>query len=188
MPVRIDIWIDVVCPFCYLGKRRFERALAASGRAGDIILHRRSFVLLPSAPSVDERSMVEHLIEQHAITKKQATASMASLAAEGSEERIDLRFPRAPGNTFDAHRLLKLAAQSGLDGVLEDRLFEAFFTAGIATGDLDALMQIAVQAGLDGPSVRLVLDGDGFADAVRNDIDEARRRRIGGRALLPIRR
>ena len=74
---------------------------------------------------------------------------MASLAAEGSEEGIDFRFPRAPRNTFDAHRLLKLAAQSGLDGVLEDRLFEAFFTESIATGDLEALMQIAVQAGLD---------------------------------------
>ena len=179
--MRIDIWSDVVCPWCYVGKRRFEAALARfSGRdAVEVVWH--SFELDPEAPVERVGGYEQHLAAKYGRTVEEAAQMTASMTATAATEGLDFRFDLArPGNTFDAHRLLHLARETGLQDALKERLLRATFTEGEPVGDHDTLVRLAAEVGLDATEVRTVLAGDRYADEVRGDEAQARAYGISG--------
>jgi predicted DsbA family dithiol-disulfide isomerase len=192
--MRIDIWSDVVCPWCYLGKRRLERALSEFEHVDEVEVRWRSFELDPNAPPVREGDPAARLARKYGISVDQARAASQRLttlaAAEGLAYRLEaLR----PGNSFNAHRLIHLAGERGLQDQVKERLLAAYFCEGQAIGDADVLLSQATAAGLDGAEVKEVLEGDAYADAVRADEAEAVGREItgvpfflvGGRFAIP---
>jgi predicted DsbA family dithiol-disulfide isomerase len=185
--MQVEIWSDVVCPWCYVGKRRFESALAQFAERDDIDVVWRSFELDPNAPLQRDLASTEHLAEKYGMSIEQAEASQQRLtdlaAAEGLEYHLDRT---AGGNSFDAHRLLHLAAASGLQDALKERLLRAYFTEGEAIGQPDVLQRIAVDAGLDPTEVADVLAGEHFADEVRADEQRARLLGINGVPFFAI--
>src|SRR5687767_5490307 len=125
----IDIWSDVVCPWCYVGKRRLEKALA--GQAAEIRWH--SFELDPSAPPTRTGNYATHLAKKYGRTQAQAEQMLQQMTATAAADGLPFDFSKAqPGNTFDAHRLLHLAADVGKQNELKERLFKATFTDGVA--------------------------------------------------------
>ena len=168
--VKVEIWSDVVCPWCYVGKRRFEAALARFEHGDDVEVVWRAFELDPSAPATRDGDYVERLASKYRVGVAEAQAMIDRMVAAGAAEGLDLRFDRArPANTFAAHRLLHLAIGRGVQDTLNERLLAATFTEGAAIGDVDVLAGLAVEAGLDADEVRAVLDGDAYSAEVRAD-------------------
>ena len=175
--MRVDIWSDVVCPWCYIGKRRLEAALADFPGRDDLELTWRSFELDPSAPPSPETpgDYVEHLARKYGTTTDQAQMMIDRVVSIAAEEGLDFRFDIArQGKTFDAHRLLQLGLDRGVQDQLKERLDHATFTEGLPVSDHEALAEVAVQTGLDQIEVKEVLSSDLYADAVRADEAQAR--------------
>jgi predicted DsbA family dithiol-disulfide isomerase len=172
--VKVEIWSDVVCPWCYIGKRRFERALAGFEHRDDVEVAWRSFELDPHAPRESGEDPVERLARKYGMTREDALAAQARVSALAAGEGLAYRLDAAPpANTLDAHRLLHLAADRGVQDAAEERLFAAHFTEGRRLGDPETLVELAADVGLDGGAVRAVLEGDDYADAVAGDEREA---------------
>jgi predicted DsbA family dithiol-disulfide isomerase len=168
--MRVEIWSDVVCPWCYVGKRNFETALAGFEHRDEVEVTWRSFELDPSAPAAREGDYPSHLAKKYGMSRAQAQQMIDSMTKTGAGVGLVLDFERArPGNTFDAHRLLHLAADRGVQGALKERLQRATFTEGEPIGDRQALLRLAVEVGLPEAEVAAVLDGDAYADHVRAD-------------------
>jgi len=180
MPLTIEVWSDFACPWCYVGKQRLERALELFG--DDVTVRRRSFELDPSAPHIGPAiAYAERLARKYATSLERAEEMIRTMTAAGAAEGVELRFDRArPGNTFDAHRLMHLAAERGRDAALEARLFRAYLTEGEALGDRETLVRLAAEAGLGQAELPGFLAGDEHAESVRADEAEARERGIGG--------
>jgi predicted DsbA family dithiol-disulfide isomerase len=179
--MRVDIWSDVVCPWCYLGKRRFESAVSAFEHAPDIQIRWRSFELDPHAPAVREGDPAARLASKYGLSVEQARAAQDRLTALAAAEGLRYRLDRTrPGNTFDAHRLIHLAGERGIQDRVKEGLLAAYLCDGQPIGDPDALLTVATSAGLDSVEVNELLDGDGYADEVRADEREAREREITG--------
>ena len=176
--MRIEIWSDVVCPWCYIGKRRFETALAGYERADEVEIVWRSFELDPDAPRTRTEPPAERLAQKYGMTVEQAQQAQARVTAVAAAEGLEYRLADArSGNSFDAHRLLQLAGERGLQPELKERLLRAYFSEGEAIGEPDVLERLAVEVGLDGAEVAALLAGDRFADDVR--ADERRARLLG---------
>ena len=176
--MQVEIWSDVVCPWCYLGKRRFEKALESFAHRDEVEVVYRSFELDPSAPQEADMPTVQRLAAKYGMTvsgAEQAQRQMEQRAAgDGLTFRMDgLR----SGNTRDAHRLLQLAKVSGRQAQLMERLHSAYFTEQDSIFDHAALTRLASEAGLDKSEVTQVLAGDDYADAV--DADELIARQLG---------
>jgi predicted DsbA family dithiol-disulfide isomerase len=173
--VKVEIWSDVVCPWCYVGKRRFENAVAASGLEVEVTY--RSFELDPSAPVGGGHKTVDWLAARYGGPERVA-AMQAQVRELGLAEGLDLRLDRTfYVNTVDAHRLLHLALATGgpdLQGRLNDALLDANFTQVLDLSDHATLREIAVTNGLDAAEVDDVLAGDRYREAVADDIDQAR--------------
>jgi predicted DsbA family dithiol-disulfide isomerase len=168
--MRVDIWSDVVCPWCYVGKRRFEAALAGFAHRDSVEVHWRSFELDPRAPRVRDVDRIDHLATKYGIPREQAEAMERQINEAGRAAGLDFRLDRSRGgNSFDAHRLLHLAADHGLADATKERLFRAYFMDGEPIGDPGALARLAVDAGLPAAEVDDVLAGDRYADVVRAD-------------------
>jgi predicted DsbA family dithiol-disulfide isomerase len=179
--MRVDIWSDVVCPWCYLGKRRFESALSAFEHAPEMEIHWRSFELDPHAPAVRDGDPAARLASKYGLSVEQARAAQHRLTALAAAEGLQYRLDRTrPGNTFDAHRLIHLAAERGIQDQVKERLLAAYLCDGQPIGDPAALLSVATSAGLDAVEVKEVLGGDSFAGEVRADEMEAREREITG--------
>ena len=181
--VPIDVLSDVVCPWCFIGKRRLEAALAmlrSTRPEIDAVVSWHPFQLNPQLPreGADRRSHREAKFGGAA----QVEAIDARLAAVGASSGIEFRFDaivRQP-NTFDAHRLVSWAQSQADAGPLVERLFEAFFVAGRDVGDRAELAQIAAEAGLDRAAAASMLDSDAFADRVAATESRARELGVGG--------
>jgi predicted DsbA family dithiol-disulfide isomerase len=175
--VRIEIWSDVVCPWCYIGKRRLETALAGFAHAEDVEIVYRSFQLDPSAPQVPVETVAEHLGSVYGGGPAAGRQMVERTEAVAAEEGLLFRLGEAKRvSTVDAHRLLHLALDSGgpaLQGVLEEELFAAYFLRAENVADHDLLRRTAEKAGLPTDAVDAVLSGDRYADAVERDIREA---------------
>ena len=180
----IEIWSDVVCPWCYIGKRRLEAALASFHHAEEVDIVYRSFELDPTAPPVGTESVVEALGRKYGGGAANARRMMDQMgeAAEG----VGLHFDYAHAthtNTVDAHRLLHEALEEGgtaLQGALKEALLAAYFGRGRSMADHAVLGEVAVGSGLDAHRVQEVLAGDAHSEAVRADIDQARAYGITG--------
>ena len=172
--MRIDIWSDVVCPWCYVGKRRFERALAEFEHRDDVQVVHRSFQLDPTRPKGQTQKRREMLMAKYRLTAAQVQGLDAQMeqtaAAEGLEYHLG---DGVTGNTLDAHRLLHLAAERGRQDDALERFYRAYFTEGRSLFDRPSLTALAVEAGLDERDVHGVLDSDAYAAAVATDIREA---------------
>jgi predicted DsbA family dithiol-disulfide isomerase len=173
-PLKVEVWSDVACPWCYIGKRRFDVAVARFEHRDAVEVRYRSFELDPAAPAFRELAYLDHLMAKYRIPMAEADAMIDRMIEAGAQNGVVLRFDKAkPGNTFDAHRLLHLAAEHGMQGELKDRLFRATFTKGVAIADHDVLVEVATDAGLEPASVRRVLETDAFGSAVRADEQRA---------------
>jgi len=173
--MRIEIWSDVVCPWCYIGKRRLEEALAAFPHRDEVEVVYRSFELDPSAPQVATETTVEALARKWGTDVGGARQAMARGDAVAEEVGLHFRHHDAPrARTVDAHRVLHLALDAGLQAELKESLLAAYFTRGESMGDHDVLRKAAADVGLDPARVDEVLAGDEYADAVLADVDRAR--------------
>ncbi len=172
--MQVEIWSDVVCPWCYIGKRRFERAVASFGHPGEVTVAFRSFELDPDAPAQRTGSHAEHLAHKYGTTIAQAEQADRQMTERAAAEDLEFRFDLIRGgNTFDAHRLLHLANDHGLQPEMKERLMRATFTEGLPIADKPTLARLATEAGLPAAQVQSVLDGDAYADAVRADEQQA---------------
>src|SRR5207248_8521488 len=129
--MKVEIWSDVVCPWCYIGKRRFESALAGFEHRDDVEVVWRSFELDPSAPARRSGDSAQRLADKYGMSREQAVASQDRLTEMAAGEGLAFHFENAQsGNTFDAHRLLHLASERGLQDEVKERLFRAYFSEG----------------------------------------------------------
>jgi predicted DsbA family dithiol-disulfide isomerase len=178
MTFTIDIWSDVVCPWCYIGKRRFERALGGFAHRGDVTVTWHSFELDPEAERSPAGTTAERLASKYGMSVEEAAARQAQITALAAEEGLEYHLDRARGgNTFDAHRLVHLAASHGLQSAAQERLMHAYFSEGEPIGDPEALARLVSEVGVDAGEARAVLASDRFADEVR--ADEALAQRFG---------
>jgi predicted DsbA family dithiol-disulfide isomerase len=166
----VEIWSDIACPWCYIGKRRFEAALAGFDHADEVEVTWRSFELDPQAPREREGDRVDHLARKYGTTREQAQAMHDQMTGIAAGEGLEFRFDIArSGNTFDAHRLTHLAAAHGLQDEMKERLFRAYLSEGEAIGDPAVLERLAVEVGLPADEARDVLGDDRYAGEVRDD-------------------
>jgi predicted DsbA family dithiol-disulfide isomerase len=170
VPLSVEIWSDIACPWCYIGKRRFEAALAEFEHSDEVEVTWRSFELDPSAPREREGDRVEHLARKYGTTREQAQAMHEQMTGIAAGEGLDFRFDIArSGNTFDAHRLTHLAAAHGLQDAMKERLFRAYLSEGEVIGDPAVLERLGLEVGLPEDELRDVLAGDRYAAEVRDD-------------------
>jgi predicted DsbA family dithiol-disulfide isomerase len=168
--VHVEIWSDIACPWCYVGKRRFEAALAGFEHRDDVQVTWRSFELDPGAPADRGLPIAELLAAKYGMSVDEAHARHAQMTELAAAEGLGFRFDLVrSGNTFDAHRLLHLAAAHGLQDAMEERLMRAYQGEGELMGDHAALARLAAEVGLPAAEVDELLAGDRFADAVRED-------------------
>ncbi|MEC2344795.1 DsbA family oxidoreductase [Paenibacillus barengoltzii] len=186
--MKIEVWSDFGCPFCYIGKRRLERALESFSHRDEIELVYRSFELDPGAPKDTESSIHELLAVKYGLSLEQAKESNRNVAQQAQTEGLTYNFDTTiPTNTFDAHRLAHYAGEQGKAKEMTERLFRAYFTDSLHIGDRDTLVRLAEEVGLDGAAVREVLEQNTYADAVREDENEARRLGIRGVPFFVLR-
>jgi predicted DsbA family dithiol-disulfide isomerase len=180
-PMKIEIWSDVVCPWCYIGKRRFESALARFEQRDQVEVVWRSFELDPRAPRRSEGTLEEMLSKKYNVSLAEAAGMNARVTMLAAREGLDYHLDQAQrGNTFDAHRLIHLGAVHGRQGEVKERLLRAYFTEGRPISDPETLVALGAEAGLPAEQVRAMLAGDGYADAVRADERRAAAFGIGG--------
>ena len=179
--MRVEIWSDVVCPWCYVGKRRFEQALASFPHRDQVEVVWRSFELDAAAPPERVGDYAQLLATKYGVSVERGQEMIDTMTATAAQEGLDFRFDRARvGSTFDAHRLLHLAAERGLQDALKERLMLATFTQGEPIGDRETLVRLAVEVGLDVDEVEAVLSDGRYAEQVREDEREAQRFGISG--------
>lgn len=177
--MRIDIWSDVVCPFCYIGKRQFEIALDQFEHKNTVEIVWHSFELDPNTPKPTQGTLTDMLVAKYNITPERASllnkgvVEMAALV--GLYYDLDAA---KPSNSFDAHRIIQLAKKNGLADKAEERFFSAYFIEGKDIANTDTLKALAVEIGLDSSEVAMVLAGDEFAEDVRADQHLARQMNI----------
>jgi predicted DsbA family dithiol-disulfide isomerase len=166
----IEIWSDIACPWCYVGKRRFEAALAQFEHRDEVTVTWRSFELDPEAPAEREGDRAEHLARKYGMSIEQARQAERQMTATAAEDGLDFRFDVArAGNTFDGHRLVHLAKAHGRQDEMKERLLRAYFSEGELISDHDALARLAEEVGLPADDVRETLAGDRYAAYVRED-------------------
>jgi predicted DsbA family dithiol-disulfide isomerase len=176
--MEVEIWADIVCPWCYLGKRHFEQALDSFDHRDRVQVVYRSFELDPKAPHGVTTPTVETLAEKYRMSPDQARQAQRQMEERASAEGLTFRMNGLrSGNTRDAHRLLHLAKASDRQGELMERLQRAYFTEQDQIFDHETLTRLAVEAGLDPGEVADVLASDRYSDHV--DTDEAMARSLG---------
>ncbi len=166
----VEIWSDIACPWCYIGKRRFERALAGFEHADDVTVRWRSFELDPDAPREREGDRASRIARKYGLGLDQVREMERELLSQASGEGLDFRLDvQRSGTTFDGHRLVHLANEHGLGDQMKERLLHAYFSEGELISDHDSLLALGVEVGLPEHEVRELLAGDRFAEEVRDD-------------------
>ena len=179
--MQIEIWLDVVCPWCWIGKRRFERALERFEHRDSVTVALRSFELDPDAPRTSDGSVAEYLAGKYGVDLDRARSMNANVTNIAAEEGLVYRLDVAKrGNTFDAHRLIHLAREHDLQNAMAERVMRAYFSEAEQIGDPGALLRLATEVGLPEGVAREVLAGDAYAAAVRDDERTAARLGVQG--------
>ena len=177
----VEIWSDVICPFCYIGKRKFESALAQLPHRDQIDIVWRSFQLQPDTQTDPTRNAVQHLAEKKGWTLDVTRQAITDISNRAQLVGLAFDYERTVvANTFDAHRLAHYAATQGKGDAMHERLFQAYFIDGQNIADHAQLTTLAVDAGLPADEVSHVLSGDQFAADVHRDIEQAQRFGING--------
>ncbi|MEU6630032.1 DsbA family oxidoreductase [Streptomyces parvus] len=173
--MRVEIWSDIACPWCYIGKARFEKGLAEFAHRDEVEVVHRSFELDPSRAKGDTALVIDMLAEKYGRSREEAAAMEANVAANAQSEGLGYRTEgRDHGNTFDIHRLLHLAKARGRQDELLTLAYRANFAEERSVFDDEVLVALAEEAGLDADEARPVLaDPEAYADDVRTDEREA---------------
>ncbi len=179
--MRVAVWSDVICPFCYIGKRKLERALTRFPARDRIEITWKSFQLQPDVRTDPAMNALRHLAVRKGWSMDFARQAAADVSGRAREVGLDFHYDKTiVANTFDAHRLAHFATSRGLGDEMQEALFKAYFTDGRNIGDHATLVELATGVGLPASDVRSVLASDSFADEVRRDIDEALQMGIAG--------
>ena len=181
-PLTIDIWSDIACPWCYIGKRHLEQGLAALGDdAPEVRIEFHSFELAPDTPVDFAGSEVDFLVGAKGLPRERVLEMLDRVTGVAAEAGLTYDFGRLQHTkTLKAHELLHFAKAHGRQLELEERLFQAYFPAGAHVGRVDELVRLAEEAGLDGSAARDALESGRYADAVQQDIAQARELGISG--------
>ncbi|WP_180047584.1 MULTISPECIES: DsbA family oxidoreductase [unclassified Acinetobacter] len=170
--MRVDIWSDVVCPFCYIGKKRLEAAAKESGI--ELEVHWHSFQLDPEAPARQEVSNSERLAQKYGRSVAEVEDMQRNIAAMAKQEGIEFNWEGAnSGNTLNAHRIIHLAQSKGLGNEAQEAFFYSYMTQGLPIGERETLEDVAARIGLNPVEVDDLLDSDEFADFVKFDQEVA---------------
>ncbi|ENX16692.1 putative DsbA family dithiol-disulfide isomerase [Acinetobacter lwoffii] len=170
--MRVDIWSDVVCPFCYIGKKRLEAAAEEAGI--ELEVHWHSFQLDPEAPVRQEISNSERLAQKYGRTVAEVEEMQRNIAEMAKAEGIEFNWEGAnSGNTFNAHRLIHLAQSKGLGNEAQEAFFYSYMTQGLAIGERETLEDVAARIGLNPVEVDDLLDSEEYADFVKFDQEVA---------------
>ena len=179
--MKIEIWSDVMCPFCYIGKRKFEAALEQFENKANVEVVWKSFQLNPDMKTDPAKNITEYLAEIKGWSIQQAKEMNAHVTNMAKEVGLHYDFDKAiVANSFDAHRLIQLAKKHCKGDEAEEQLFKAYFTEGKNTDDHSTLIEIGISIGLNEIEVKQVLASDQFADDVRKDIIEAQQIGVRG--------
>jgi len=178
--MRVDVWGDIVCPWCYIGERRFARGLAGFEHRDEVDVVYRSFELDPSIPKGQATPVLDLLAAKYGLSRAEAGQAEARVAALAAVEDLGFTSARAAGNTFDAHRLVHIGRERGAAGQLLQRLYHAYFAEGRPVFDVGTLVHVAAEAGLDPDLAQQALEDGSYGEAVRADEDEARALGITG--------
>ena len=179
--MKVEIWSDVMCPFCYIGKRRFEDALQKSAHKDEIEVEWKSFQLNPDMVTSPDTNINQYLAKIKGWSIEQAEEMNAYVTNMAAEAGLTYNFDKAVvANSFKAHRFTHLAKQHGLGDAAEEQLFKAYFTDGKNTDDIDTLIELGTTIGLDAAEIKQTLESDAYAGEVKQDITEAQRLGISG--------
>ena len=180
--MHIDIWSDLVCPWCYLGKRRIERALEDFDHRSEVTIAHRSFQLDPSRPKHETINRRRMLMAKYHLTEDQVSVMDEKMERTAAADGLTYRLSPdgVTGNTLDAHRVLHLAKARGRQDETLDRLYRAYFSEQRSIFDAESLVTLARDAGLDADEARQVLQTDAFAQDVTADLREARMLGVSG--------
>ncbi|MEG1032314.1 MAG: DsbA family oxidoreductase [Acinetobacter sp.] len=171
--MRVDIWSDVVCPFCYIGKKRLEAAAQQAGL--ELEVHWHSYELDPDAPIRQEVSNSERLAQKYGRTIAEVEEMQRNIATMAAEEGIQFNWENAnSGNTFNAHRIIHLAQSKGLGSEAKEAFFYSYMTQGLPIGERETIEDVAARIGLNPVEVEDVLDSEEYTDFVKFDEDVAR--------------
>jgi predicted DsbA family dithiol-disulfide isomerase len=180
-PMLIEVWSDIACPFCYIGKRRLQAAVARFPQRDELQVVWRSFQLQPQQVTDPSRKLNDYLAEAKGLSREQVAQMQQHVAAMGASEGITFAMDRVVvANTFNAHRLLQLAQAEGRGDAMKDRLLRAYFEEGANVDDFATLERLAADAGVSAAVAMAIAGSDAGADDVRRDIADARQNRIQG--------
>jgi predicted DsbA family dithiol-disulfide isomerase len=173
--IKVEIWSDVMCPFCYIGKRRFEKALSEFPASKYVDVEWKSFQLNPNMKTDTAMSTVDYLAKVKGWSKEQARESSQYVTDMAKASGLEYHMDKAVvANSFDAHRFIQFAKKHGKGDPAEERLFKAYFTEGKNTADHSVLAELADEIGLNGRELLDLLKSDALNNDVEHDLDEAR--------------
>ncbi|MCF2442937.1 DsbA family oxidoreductase [Dyadobacter sp. CY345] len=180
--MKVEIWSDVMCPWCYIGKRKFEKALEQFPQKDRIEVEWKSFQLNPDMETDPSKNIIEYLVEAKGITTDHATQMLDNVTNVAAEVGLEYHMDKAVlANSFDSHRFIQFAKKNKKGDEAEEQLFHAYFTEGKNTADHDTLVDLGVKIGLDAGAVKSVLESNQFAEEVRKDVYEAQQ--VGARGV-----
>lgn len=172
--MKIEIWSDVMCPFCYIGKRKFESALAEFEHKDNVEVIWKSFQLNPSLKTDPSKNTVQHLAETKGWTMEYTRNTIQYVMDMAQGVGLNYDFDKAVvANSFDAHRFIQFAKTQGKGDAAEERLFKAYFTEGKNTADHATLVQLGTEIGINADELKKVLESGAYAQEVTNDVKEA---------------
>ncbi|WP_231458569.1 MULTISPECIES: DsbA family oxidoreductase [unclassified Pedobacter] len=179
--MKVEIWSDVMCPFCYIGKRHFEQAIEQLPFKNEIEVEWKSYQLNPEYHNINNETIYDYLSRSKEMPIEQAKQMTKQVVDMATNAGLTINFDKnIPANTFDAHRIIHLAAKHDLQDFAEEKLFEAHFVNGLNLGEQSVLLDIAEEIGLDRLEAEAVLNGNEFAEAVRYDVYESQNLGIRG--------
>jgi len=168
--MKVEIWSDIACPFCYIGKRRFESALSKFEHRDQVEIQWRSFELNADIPKRKTTTTLEFLTAHKGISATQAKALFKQVTETAAKDGLKFDFDKGlHGNTFDGHRLVHFASENGCGNEMKERLFSGYFVRGESVADIETLIKMSSDVGLDAEKTRTMLESDSFSDAVRAD-------------------
>lgn len=172
--MKVEIWSDVMCPFCYIGKRKFEAAMGQFANSNAIELEWKSFELSPDMVTDTSKSTTQYLAEHKGISIEEAQGMTEYVTNMAKQVGLEYHLEKAVvANSFNAHRFSHFAKQYGKQDEAEELLFRSYFTEGKNTDDLNVLLQLGIEIGLDSVALKAVLESDAYAAEVRADETEA---------------
>lgn len=181
MKMKIEIWSDVMCPFCYIGKQNFEAALAQFSDRKDLEVIWKSFQLDPSLPEIAQESFQDYLVKRKGINHEQVSKMLSNVTMSAKQVGLDFHLDQSViVNSIKAHQLIQFAKTKSLGNEIEERLFQAFFTESKNIADVETLIQLGKEVGMDKAELKNIFTDEKYLKMAQQDFEEARSLGISG--------